>query len=176
VTWGVSPRYDHVARRTIRPPARQPVPRPPADRVVRPAPPITLVPTTVLSGTSAALRFMLIVHGLVAVYAGLGLATDTLNGKAFAVLSLMPGWPWSWGLTLAAAGFATVTGRLTDRLAVARAGVACQAVWYVVQTVGLTSAFLTVGSAKYGIGIYAGLAALTYAHLRWLTDHGDWRP
>jgi hypothetical protein len=136
---------------------------------------MVLVPTLVLAAASSALRFILLVHGALAVAIGVLLVVLAPSGPSYSVLRMIPGWPWSWGLILAFGGALTVVGRLTGHLPVARLGIHVQAVWYVVQAVGLFAA-IHAGAASYAGVLYLALAAVVFAHLRWLTEHGDWRP
>lgn len=135
---------------------------------------LVVVSAAAVGSAGGALRFMLITHGLVAVGVGVLVATDTLTGRPFAVLSLLPGWPWTWGLALALAGAATCTGRTAGWLRLTRAGVQAQAIWYLLQGLGIAAA-IPSGGARYPAVMYCGLALVLYAHLHWLTDHGDWR-
>ena len=130
---------------------------------------------TVLGEAAAALRFMLLAHGIGGIVIGLLLCLDNPHGLSFRVLSAMPGWPWTWGLILACAGTATTIGRLGGWIAVTRTGAVVQAAWYLAQFLGFAAG--TFGGAnRYPVLVYVVFAVIMIAHLRWLHAHGGWRP
>ena len=129
-----------------------------------------------LGEAAAALRFMLLVHGLGGVAIGILLCFDDPEGPSFRVLSSVPGWPWTWGLTLACAGTATAVGRLTGWIRLARTGATVQASWYLAQFVGFAAAATVNPDVnRYPAVVYIVFAAIMTSHVRWLAAHGGWR-
>ena len=93
-----------------------------------------------LGEATAALRFMLMVHGGGGIIIGLLLCLDNPHGASFSVLTAIPGWPWTWGLLLASAGTATTVGRLGGWIRVCRFGAWVQTGWYLAQFLGFAAA------------------------------------
>ena len=135
---------------------------------------LVAVPAGRVGEGEAALRLLLLFHGLGGFVVGCLLVMDPAKGPAFRVLALMPAWPITWGLLLGVAGGLTIFGRVTGHLGVAKAGVVAQMMWYMCQALAFA---LTIpgGGNRYPVAIYATFAVILSVHLRWLRQHGRWR-
>jgi hypothetical protein len=118
------------------------------------------------------LRAMVYTHAAMALGAAVCILVGgavRLQSPAFAVISQVPGWPWSWALFLAVASAVAGVGRVGRWYRLARAGLLGMAVWYLGFAYALAAA-ASNGAPFYAAPVYVGLAVLCGLHMAFLED------
>lgn len=117
-----------------------------------------------------AIRMMLYLHSIFGMVMAVLIPLRVPNTPSFTVISLLPGYPWTWALTLFCSCLTCFVGRLTKRMRMTRLGLAGMLCWAAGVAVGYASAAVKNDAILFVIPLYVMLAGLYAVHLTYLED------